>query len=354
MSYKILTINPGSTSTKISLFVDDKEVVSEKLKHDSVELAKYNRIIDQKEYRASLIREALNKSQYKLTDLDAVVGRGGLLRPIPSGTYQVNQKMMDDLTSGRTDHASNLGAMLAQELANVAKCPAFIVDPVVVDEFDPLARYSGCKHIERQSIFHALNHKAVARKIAEQIGKKYEDCNFVVAHLGGGISVGPHLKGRVIDNNNALDGEGPFSPERTGSLPAGQWLELITSGKYEKSELKKLIKGKGGFMSYLETADAILIEQKVAQGDVRFTEVQNAMCYQISKDIGASATALCGKVDRIIITGGLAYNSQIINEIKRRTEWIAPIEVVPGENEMEALYLGGKRVLSGQEEVKQY
>ncbi len=354
MTYKILAINPGSTSTKISLFDGDQEVVSKKIMHEADDLDKYDKVIDQKDYRAGLIKDALTESNYKVEDLSAIVGRGGLLRPIPSGTYKVNDKMVEDLTSGRADHASNLGAMLALELSQIAKCEAFIVDPVVVDEFIPLARYTGSKHLERQSIFHALNHKSVARKVAAKLGKKYEECNFVVAHLGGGISVGSHLQGKVIDNNNALDGEGPFSPERTGTLPAGQWLELITSGKFEKKELKKLIKGKGGFLSLLDTADAFLIERKVKEGDPKFTEVQQAMCYQIAKDIGAYATTLCGKVDRIIITGGLAHNPQIVEQIQMRTEWIAPLEIIAGENEMEALGLGAKRVLDGEEQALTY
>lgn len=354
MSLKILAINPGSTSTKISIYDGEQEVYTEKVKHDSNELIKFERIIDQKDYRTKLIVEAIKKANFKIKDFNAIVGRGGLINPIPSGTYGVNKKMLDDLLTGRTDHASNLGAIIAHDIATEANCPAFIVDPVVVDEMNPLARYSGTKLIQRQSIFHALNQKSVARKVAQKINKKYEESNFVVAHLGGGISVGAHEHGKVIDVNNALDGDGPFSPERTGGIPAGQWLEIILSGKYDKSELKKLIKGKGGFMSYLETADAILVEKKVEEGDQFYTEVQNAMCYQVAKDIGAYATTLNGKVDRIILTGGMVFNKQIVREIEKRTKWIAPIEVVPGENEMEALWLGAKRVLEGSEKEKTY
>lgn len=354
MSQKILAINPGSTSTKISLFDDGKEVISETIRHESEDLEKFDKVIEQFEYRAGLIIGALEKNNYKLSDLAAIVGRGGLLKPIESGTYNVDENMVNDLMGGRADHASNLGALLAKELSQPAGCPAFIVDPVVVDEMDPLARYSGSKHMERQSIFHALNQKAVSREIAGKIGKKYEDCNFVVAHLGGGISVASHKEGRVVDTNNALDGDGPFSPERTGALPAGQWLEIITSGEFEKADLKKLIKGKGGFMSYFETADAREIEQRVQKGDKKAEEVQEALCYQVAKEIGGYAAVLGGKVDRIILTGGMSYNPRIVDLISARTSWIAPVEVIPGENEMEALYLGAKRVIDGIETAKTY
>lgn len=354
MSQLILVINPGSTSTKIALFKNNEKVIAENLSHPVEEISKFHKVLEQKDFRKKIITEALEKKNYSVKQLTAVVGRGGLIQPCEGGTYNINDKMLSDLREGRTDHASNLGALIAYEMAKEANCPSFIVDPVVVDEFIPVARYTGTKLIERQSIFHALNQKAVARKTAEKIGKKYEDCNFVVCHMGGGISVGAHLKGKVIDNNNALDGEGPFSPERVGTLPAGQWLEICTSGKYTKDELKKILKGKGGFVSYLNTSDARDVEKLVIAGDKYGTEVHEAMCYQISKELGAYATALCGKVDRIILTGGMAYDPYLVKSIKEKTEWIAPIEIIPGEMEMEALWLGGKRVLEGTEKAKEY
>ncbi len=354
MSHKILAINPGSTSTKISLFENGQETISEKISHEAKDLAKFDKIIEQKAYRSKMILDVLKAKDVQIATLNAVVGRGGLLRPIPSGTYKVNSKMLHDLETTPAEHASNLGAIIASEIAAVANCPAFIVDPVVVDELSPLARYTGNKALQRKSIFHALNQKMVARKTAKSINKNYEDANFIVAHLGGGISVGAHEKGKVVDVNNALDGDGAFSPERSGGMPIGQWMEIVLSGKYDKSTLKKMIKGEGGFMSYLGTTDARFIEKKVEEKDPYYTEVQNAMCYQVAKEIGACATVLNGKVDKIIITGGLAYNPQIIKEISSRVSFIAPIEVIPGENEMESLYLGAIRVLTGEDKAKEY
>ncbi len=354
MTFKILAINPGSTSTKISIFENEKEVATVKLNHGTEALAKYSKVFDQFDYRSELIAKALTDHNYKLSDLSAIVGRGGLLKPIKSGTYEVNQAMVDELKTTQMEHASNLGAVIAKSLADKVGIKSYIVDPVVVDEMQPVARYSGSKLIERISIFHALNQKAVARKIAQKLGKRYEDCNFIVAHMGGGISVGAHRRGKVVDVNNALDGDGPFSPERTGGLPAGQWMKIVQSGKYSTPELKKIVKGEGGFMSYLETSDAILIENKVKEGDAYYTEVQNAMCYQVSKEIGQCAAVLCGEVDAIILTGGLVYNPQIVNEITRHVKFIAPIEKIPGENEMEALALGALRVLKGEEKAFSY
>ncbi|MBF0205894.1 MAG: butyrate kinase [Oligoflexia bacterium] len=352
---KILAINPGSTSTKVSLFVGEQEVLQAKINHDPKELAPFNTITEQKGYRCKLIIDGLKKSGYCSEELDAVVGRGGLLRPIPSGTYRVNDKMLTDLYDNKREHASNLGGIIAYEIAQKTSAKqAFIVDPVVVDEFSPLARYSGSKFIERNSIFHALNQKAVARKIATKLGKEYSVCNFVVAHMGGGISVAAHTQGRVVDNNNALDGEGPFSPERTGTLPTGQWLDFILESGYPKNELKKLNKGKGGLMSYLGTTDAMEIERRIATGDQYCDEVYQAMAYQISKEIGAYSTVLMGKVDRIILTGGLAYSTILVPNIRARVEFIAPLEIIPGENEMEALWLGIRRVLENKEQVKEY
>jgi butyrate kinase len=354
MSHKILAINPGSTSTKISIFEDDKEAATVKLNHGTEALAKYQTIFEQKEYRAELIAKALEENNYKLEDLAAIVGRGGLLKPIESGTFEVNDKMVAELKATPKEHASNLGAVIAKELADKVGIKAYIVDPVVVDEMQAVARYTGSKFMQRLSIFHALNQKSCARQIAGKQGKKYEDTNMIVAHLGGGISVGAHRKGKVVDVNNALDGEGPFSPERTGTLPAGQWMQIVQSGEFDTAELKKMIKGKGGLMSYFGTSDAMEIENRAKAGDEKYIEVQDALSYQVAKEIGSCAAVLCGEVDAIIITGGLAYNPMIIDEISRLTKFIAPIEVIPGENEMEALALGGLRVLKGEESAKQY
>lgn len=354
MSHKILAINPGSTSTKISIFEDEKEVATVKLNHGTEALSVYPKVFDQKEYRAELIAKALKDHDFKLQDLSAVVGRGGLLKPIESGTFEVNDKMVNELKTTPKDHASNLGAVIAKELADKANIKAYIVDPVVVDEMWPVARYTGSKYMERLSIFHALNQKSCARKIAAKQGKKYEDSNIIVAHLGGGISVGAHLRGKVVDVNNALDGEGPFSPERTGTLPAGQWMQIILSGKHDVSELKKMIKGEGGLMSYFGTSNAIEIEERAKAGDEKCIEVQDAMAYQIAKDIGACAAVLSGQVDAIILTGGLAYNPMIVEKISSHVKFIAPVELIPGENEMEALAFGALRVLRGEEIAKEY
>ncbi|MBL6991734.1 MAG: butyrate kinase [Bacteriovoracaceae bacterium] len=345
MSFKILVINPGSTSTKIALFDGTQQVITKKIDHLPHELSKFETVLEQIGFRTKLITDTLSENNFMLSTLDAVVGRGGILKPIKSGTYLVNDKMIEDLSTGRAFHACNLGAFLARDLAKMGGCRPFVVDPVVVDEFEPLARYTGSKHLERQSIFHALNHKAVARVVASKLGKKYEECNFVLAHLGGGISVAAHKLGKVIDVNNALDGDGPFTPERSGGLPTGQWLELIDSKEFQKSELKKMMVGNGGFMSYLNTTDNLFIEKKIDEGDAVYKEVQDAMCYQVAKEIGAYSTVLCGQIDRIILTGGLAFSQKIVQQITKRTQWIAPICVVAGENEMEALWLGGKRVL---------
>lgn len=353
--FRMLVINPGSTSTKIAVFDDLNPVFVETLRHSSEELAPYNTIFEQYEFRKNVILNALKEKNVPIESLNAVVGRGGLLKPIEGGTYNVNEKMIEDLKIGvQGQHASNLGGVIAYEIAKSVNIPAFIVDPVVVDEMDEIARISGMPEIQRKSIFHALNQKAVAKRYAKEHGKKYEELNLIVAHLGGGISVGAHRKGRVVDVNNALDGEGPFSPERTGSLPVGDLVKLCFSGKYTLDEIKKKITGKGGLMAYFGTNDARDVEKMMVEGNKEAELVYKAMAYQVAKEIGMCATVLKGEVDAVILTGGLAYGKTFVEWIKERISFIAPVVVYPGEDEMLALAEGGLRVLRGEEIAKEY
>jgi len=352
---RILVINPGSTSTKISLFEDDSEVWSEKLSHSREELEPFEKIIDQYAFREGVIRDRLEESGYAISSLDAVVGRGGLLYPVKGGTFRVTELLKEHLRRGvQGEHVSNLGALIADELASEAGCPAFIVDPVVVDELEPLARYSGHPEIARRSIFHALNQRAVARKAAGELGGDYGEMNLIVVHLGGGISVGCHRRGRVIDVNNALNGEGPFTPERSGGLPVGDLAKICFSGGKTETEVKKMIKGRGGIVAYLGTNDMREVEDRAADGDETALETYQAMAYQISKEIGALAAVLAGEVDAIVLTGGIAYDRRFVGWIRERVGFLADVLVYPGEMEMEALALGGLRVLQGREEAREY
>lgn len=353
--YKQLIINPGSTSTKIAVFEDDQCLYSETLRHSSEEIGKFAGIIEQFDYRRKLVLEALQKAGVNPAELDAVVGRGGLLRPIPGGTYTVNEKMIADLRAQpRGAHASNLGGLLARSIADNYRIPAYIVDPVGVDEMEPIARISGMPENPRESLFHALNQKAIARRAAADLKKHYEEMNAVVAHLGGGISVGAHTEGRVIDVNNAIPGEGPFSPERSGGVPVGNLVRMCYSGQYSQPEMMDKINGHGGLVAYLGTNDAIEVEKRINQGDGQAELVYRAMAYQVAKEIGAASTVLQGEVDAIIITGGIAHSQMLVDWIKQRVDFIAPVMVYPGEDEMEALAAGGLRVLQGQEEAKTY
>nr|WP_200793495.1 butyrate kinase [Caminicella sporogenes] len=353
--YRILAINPGSTSTKIAIFDNEKPILETTLRHPAEEINKFEKIYDQYEFRKNVILDTLNEKGINLTKLNAVVGRGGLLKPIKGGTYSVNEKMIEDLKMGVLgEHASNLGGILAYEIASNLNIPAFIVDPVVVDEMQDVARISGMPEIERRSIFHALNQKAVARRAAKEKGKKYEEMNIIVAHLGGGISVGAHQNGRVIDVNNALDGEGPFSPERAGGLPVGDLAKLCFSGRYTLDEIKKKIKGKGGLVAYLGTNDGREVVKMIKNGDKKAELVYKAMAYQVSKEIGSCAAVLKGNVDAIVITGGIAYDEMFVSWIKERVGFIGEIIVYPGEDEMKALAEGGLRVLRGEEKPQEY
>ncbi|SDY57281.1 butyrate kinase [Evansella caseinilytica] len=353
--FRILTINPGSTSTKIGVFEHGKLLMEETIRHDRELLSKYDAIIAQYQFRKQTILEALDRNGINLSKLAAVVGRGGLLRPIPGGTYAVNEAMLEDLRTGYSgQHASNLGGILAYEIASQLNIEAFIVDPVVVDEMEPIAKVSGFADVERKSIFHALNQKAVARQVAAEFGKSYEELRFIVVHMGGGITVGAHVNGRVIDVNNGLHGEGPFSPERAGTVPAGDLVSLCFSGEYYADEIMKKIVGQGGLVGYLGTNDAVEVETRIAKGDERAELVYEAMAYQIAKEIGAAAAVLKGKVDAIVLTGGLAYGKQFVSKITDRVQWIGDIIVKPGENELQALAEGALRVLRKQEEAKVY
>jgi len=355
MTYKLLIINPGSTSTKIGVYEDEKEVLVETLRHSSEEIARFEGIFEQLDFRKDVILNVLKEKKFDINTLDAIVGRGGLLKPIEGGTYSVNEAMLHDLKIGvQGQHASNLGGIIANEIGRTLGIPAFIVDPVVVDEMMDVARVSGFPEIERKSIFHALNQKAVAKRYAKEKGKKYEEINLIVAHMGGGISVGAHKAGKIIDVNNALDGEGPFSPERSGGLPVGDLAKMCFSGKYTLEDIKKKINGKGGLVAYLNTNDAKEVSDKAEAGDDKFKLILDAMQYQVAKEIGKCAAVLSGKVDAIILTGGIAYGKSTVNYIKERVEFICPVVVYPGEDELLALAEGGLRVLNHQEKAREY
>ena len=353
--YKILVINPGSTSTKVALFSNEQLLFEKKIGHSSQELSNFNKIIDQYRFRQDIILSFLKEKGINLSTLHAVVGRGGLLRPIASGTYRINEKMLEDLRSGvMGEHASNLGGLLAYGIAGNLSIPSYIVDPVVTDEMKPVARISGMPEIPRISILHALNQKAIARKAALDLGKKYEKLNFIVAHLGGGISVGVHYKGKVIDVNNALNGEGPFTPERSGGVPVGRLVELCFSGKFSKDEMMKKVKSKGGLVAYLNTNDVREVLKMINQGDKKAKLIFEAMAYQVAKEIGAGATVLKGQIDAIILTGGIAYNNDFVNMVRDRVSFLSLVMVYPGEEEMLSLCEGALRVLKGEEVEKLY
>jgi butyrate kinase len=351
--YKILVINPGSTSTKVSYFEDEREVKTKKIEHSIEELKKFQRIFDQYEFRKMAVLEFLKENLIDEKELSAVVGRGGVLRPIPAGTYIINEKMIEDLKNAQIEHASNLGAPIAYEIAKPLGIPAFIVDPVVVDEFPSIARICGLKEIQRKSRFHALNTRYVAKKRAEMLGGKITDFNFIVAHIGGGISVVAFEAGRAVDVNDPSS-SGPFSPERPGGLPSIDIVEMCYSGKYTKEKIKKLLMGEGGIVSYLGTNDLKEVERMIDEGNSYAKLIYEAMAYQISKDIGACAVVLKGKVDEIILTGGASKSERLTNLIKERVSFISKIFVFPGEMEQEALCFGALSVLRGEEKPKEY
>jgi len=349
----VLTINPGSTSTKVALFENEENVKQNNLSHSPEEIGRFERIADQYEYRKAIILDWLESENVNTEELKAVVGRGGPLKSMPSGTYKVTPAMVEDLKIGiQAQHASNLGGIIAKSIADGEGIEAFIVDPVSVDEFDEIARISGIPEIERKSLVHALNIKAVAYILAKEKGVDLEDLNLIVAHLGGGISIVPIKGNRIIDANNAND-MGPFSPERAAGLPAGDLAKMCFSGKYAYGELKKKLVGKGGLVAYLGTNDAREVEKMILSGDEKAKLVFDAMGYQISKEIGASAAVLGGKVDYVVLTGGLAHSKRLTGYIEDHVGFVAPVVVKPGEDEMWALNQGYLRVLSG-EAVKIY
>ncbi|EHP47045.1 butyrate kinase [Clostridium perfringens WAL-14572] len=319
MAYKLLIINPGSTSTKIGVYEGEKEILEETLRHSAEEILKYDTIFDQLDFRKEVILKVLKEKGIDINELDAVVGRGGMLKPIEGGTYEVNEAMVEDLKIGvQGPHASNLGGILSNEIAKEIGKRAFIVDPVVVDEMEDVARLSGVPELPRKSKFHALNQKAVAKRYAKEHNTSYEDVNLIVVHMGGGVSVGAHRKGRVIDVNNALDGDGPFSPERAGGVPSGELLEMCFSGKYSKEEVYKKLVGKGGFVAYANTNDARDLIKLSQEGDEKGSLIFNAFIYQIAKEIGSMAVVLDGEVDAIVLTGGIAYSDYVTNAINKK------------------------------------
>jgi butyrate kinase len=352
----IIAINPGSTSTKIAVFADSKCLFEENIKHSAEELAPFEKITDQFEFRKKVIMERIGRLNIDPKDVKIIMGRGGMVKPIESGVYKINGAVKRDLVNSPVgEHASNLGGLIADDLAKeFPSAKAYITDPVVVDEMDDIARVAGHPVFTRRSIFHALNQKATARRHAQVMGKSYESLRLIVVHLGGGISIGCHREGRVVDVNHAVGGEGPFSPERAGSVPITDAIKLAYSGKYTEKEFIKMLVGQGGLAAYLGTNNAYEVEQRIKAGDEEAAFIYGAMAYQVAKTIGEMATVLMGKVDGIIITGGIAYDKGFVELLRERTEWIAPIYVYPGENEMEALAANARLVLNGEVEAKEY
>jgi butyrate kinase len=354
----ILAINPGSTSTKIGIYKVEgdelKPVAKESISHSTEELKQFDDINDQIDYRADLIKQAVTNAGLTLADIDSFVGRGGLVRSLESGVYEVNDQLIHDLKVGvQGKHAANLAGQIAHALAQNQGKVAYIADPEVTDELAPVARISGHPKLERRSLFHALNQKAIARRYAKEQGKRYGQVNVIVAHMGGGVSVGAHQKGRVIDVNDALDGDGPFSPERAGNVPSGQLVDLCFSGDHSHAEVKAMLVPQGGYVAYFGTNNAQQIGEE-AQTDPEKALVQDAMAYQVAKYIGAMAAALEGEVDAILLTGGIVHSETIVHAIKKRVGFIAPVIVYPGEDELLALASAAQRVLAGEEKVKEY
>jgi butyrate kinase len=346
----ILVINPGSTSTKIAVYQGLQSVFHKNIVHTEEELAQFERVVDQFEFRKDVILNQLKHNDVDLDCIEVVMGRGGLIKPVPSGAIEVNERLKEDLINSPIgEHASNLGGLIADDIAkSLPNAKAYIADPVVVDEFDDIARISGHPLMNRRSIFHALNQKAIANDYARTINIPYSELNLIVAHMGGGITVGAHYQGRVIDVNQGLDGDGPFSPERSGTLPVGDLITLCFSGKYSEREIRKMVTGKGGLVAYFETNDARKIEERAREGDAEALLVFKAMAYQVAKEIGAMYTVLQSKVDAILLTGGLAYSNFFVHLISERVSGLAPLHVYPGEDEMKALAKNAIKILQGE------
>ncbi|SKB87593.1 butyrate kinase [Lachnospiraceae bacterium] len=355
MAIKSLVINPGSTSTKIAVFEDETMLFDKTLRHTNEEIAQFDSIIAQKDFRKNIILDFLKEQNFDIKSLNVCVGRGGLVKPISGGTYIVNDALQKDLEVGvQGQHASNLGGILAREIGDELGVPAYIVDPVAVDEMEPIARLSGCEAIPRTAISHPLNQKAMARRYAKEVGKKYEELDLIVVHMGGGVSCGAHHNGRIVDVFNALDGDGAFSPERAGGVPVGPLVKLCFSGKYTETEVRKMLVGEGGLNSYLHCNDMQQCEKMMNDGDKKAELVVNAFIYQIAKNIGAMAAVLKGHVDQIILTGGISYESYITDGLKERVGFIAPVTIYKGEDELLALAQGALRVMNNEEEAKIY
>lgn len=351
---KILVINPGGTSTKIAVFNNREELLSKNISHTQDDLKQYKRVFDQFKYRKKLIMDFLEENGVELNSIDGVVGRGGLMKPIPGGVYEVNQAMIRDLENQiNGEHASNLGSVIAKSIGDEIGVRSFVVDPVSVDEFEDVSRITGISDLEKASWLHALNHKAVCREVSSKLGGKYEDYNFIVAHLGSGISVVAHRKARMIDGSGGRT-DGPFSPERSGGLLAYPLIELCYSGRYTREEMVNKVSNIGGMYDYLGTKDMIEIENRALGGDEKAKLILDAFVYQVAKEIAMYGASLNGEVDRIIFTGGIAYSEYVVKEVSKKIRYLGEIEVIPGEMEMEALSLGAIRVLSGEEEVKVY
>jgi butyrate kinase len=350
--HRILVINCGSTSTKIAIFENEKIIVNESIDHDPKDLSNFKKVADQFEYRKAKILDFLEKSGYSVEQIDAISCRGGLIGPVESGTYIIDLQMVEALRTSKVDHASNLSGLIGYSLAVENGIDAYITDPVSVDEMDDVARISGIPDLERKSYSHALNMKIVGRKAALELGKTYENSNLVIAHLGGGISIAAHRHGKMIDVNNAND-EGPFSPERTGELPVGDIVNVSYSGKYTKDEIKKRYVGRGGLIAYLSTND-LRTALEMAEKDEKANIIVKAMAYQIAKGIGEMCTVLDGKVDAIVLTGGMAHSNKFVDMIRSYISKISLVLVIAGGYEMEALAMGTLRILEGREKVKFY
>lgn len=353
--FRILVINPGSTSTKVAVYIGDSPLQVSTIRHKPEELKLFEQVVDQKDFRRQIILDWLKENNIPFC-FDAIIGRGGLAKPVPGGVYRVNRKMCYDTYSAMRKHACNLGCIIAAELAAKlgSGCKAYIADPGVVDELVPEARISGSPLMPRICIWHALNQRAIARRHAKSIGKRYENLNLIICHLGGGISVAAHEHGRAIDANNALDGEGPFSPERAGTLPAADLIHLCFSGRYTEDQLKKRVAGQAGLMAHLGTTDIPEIMRMIENGDQHAKLLIDAMIYHTARSIAAEGAVLKGKVDAILLTGGIAYSEYITQGLRERVEFIAPVHIYPGEDEMKALALNALAVLRGEREAKEY
>ena len=354
MSFKVLAINPGSTSTKVALYEDERPLFELTLRHSAEEIAKFANVAEQLPWRREIVLKALEEQHFDIRELSAVIGRGGLVKPIPAGAYEVNEALREDLIHAQMEHASNLGGLIADEIARMAGVKAYIADPVVVDEMDDVARITGMPMCTRSPISHALNQKATARLHCERAGLAYEKTNLIVAHMGGGISVAAHRQGRIVDVNNALDGDGPFAPDRAGSIPSSELIKACFSGKYTEAELLRFVSSKGGLVAHLGTNSVMQAMERIAQGDERARKVMDAMCYNIAKQICAMAAPMAGRVDAIVLTGGIAFNEPIVKYISTHCAFLAPVSVYPGENELESLAINALVVLRGTVEPKVY